>query len=53
VFLNFAFDALVFALAFSFVIVGQLTEILFDGPHNLPGFAFDLIYVQHIFLLLL
>jgi hypothetical protein len=53
VFLNFAFDALVFALAFSFVIVGQSTEILFDGAYNLPGFAFDFIHVQHIFPLFL
>jgi hypothetical protein len=42
-----------FAFAFSFAIVGQPTEILFDGAYNLPGFAFDFIYVQHTFLLLL
>jgi hypothetical protein len=44
--LNFAFDTLVFALAFSFVIVGQPTDILFDCADNLPGFAFDFIHVQ-------
>jgi hypothetical protein len=53
VFLNFAFDALVFALAFGFVIVGQPTKVLFDGAYNLPGFAFDFIVVQHTFFSLL
>jgi hypothetical protein len=40
-FLKLSFEALDFARALGFMIVGQPTEILFDGADNLPGFAFD------------
>jgi hypothetical protein len=48
-FLKLSCSALDFALALGFVIVGQPTEILFDGAYNLSGFAFDFTFAQHTF----
>jgi hypothetical protein len=48
-FLKLSFEALDFALALGFMIVGQPTEILFDAAYNLPGFAFDFTFAQHTF----